>query len=241
MKNIVITGGGSGVVFAIARDLAVDNKVILVGRNENKLQSAKNSLGDNASYVAGDLSTVSGREKVVDYILKNTNHIDVLIHSAGVYPTNSQDNISNNLLVHYYLTLNLLKALKDSRVLIVAGNPQAIMMAPICERQFNAVTRAVWTVTHKTLLVQLLINKLRDNQTTINSFFPGNATSDLMPYTKSLVNTLVPVGKLLAFDKRFEHISGQFFDDRGNAVALNSEKYNQANAMKVLSQYIPEM
>lgn len=37
MKIIVITGGGSGVGFAIARDLSEHNQVILIGRNEKKL------------------------------------------------------------------------------------------------------------------------------------------------------------------------------------------------------------
>lgn len=47
MKFIVITGGGSGVGLAIARDLSAHNQVILVGRNEKKLQLAKKSLGES--------------------------------------------------------------------------------------------------------------------------------------------------------------------------------------------------
>jgi short-subunit dehydrogenase len=107
----VITGGSSGVGLAIARNLAKDNKIILVGRNENKLQLAQNELGENSSYYADDLSTISGRKRVADFILTNTDHIDVLIHSTGIYPTNSQDNIDNNLLSHYYLIMSILKIL----------------------------------------------------------------------------------------------------------------------------------
>ncbi|MGY3743203.1 SDR family oxidoreductase [Leuconostoc inhae] len=241
MKKIVITGGGSGVGFAIARDLSENNSVILVGRNENKLQVAKRMLGDNVNYVTGDLSTTFGRKKVVDYILQNTNKIDVLIHSAGIYPVNSRDNIDNNLLAHYYLTVDLLNVLNGSRVLITTGNPQAVNMAPICEQQSNQMMRAAWVVTHKTLLVQLLVDKLRNNKTTINSFFPGDVRSDLMDYTKSLTNTSVPVGKLLALGKEFEKISGQFFDEKGNMVDLNLDKYNKVSAVKFLSNYIPNI
>lgn len=172
MKNIVITGGGSGVGLAIAKDLVKDNKIILVGRNEQKLSLAKRNLGENSSYVAGDLSTVIGRKKVVDFIVKNTEQVDVLIHSAGIYPTTSQDNIDNNLLSHYYLTMSLLKVLNDSRLLIVTGNPQAIKLAPICEKQLNDMLRAAWAVTHKTLLMYLLADKLKVTGTTVNSFFP---------------------------------------------------------------------
>ncbi|MFH0349038.1 SDR family NAD(P)-dependent oxidoreductase [Leuconostoc citreum] len=65
MKNIVITGGSSGVGLAIAKDLVKDNKIILVGRNEQKLALAKRNLGENSSYVAGDLSTVIGRKRLL--------------------------------------------------------------------------------------------------------------------------------------------------------------------------------
>lgn len=241
MKFIVITGGGSGVGLDIARDLSAHNQVILVGRNEKKLQLAKKSLGDNVRYVAGNLATISGREKVVDFIFKQTNHIDVLIHSAGIFPTNNQDNINNNLLSHYYLTTSLQKLFDNSRVLIVTGNPQAIKMAPICELQLNDMMRAAWAVTHKTLLMHLLADELAASQTTVNSFFPGDVKSDLMPYTQSLTNTTVPAGKLLALDAKFEHVTANFFDDNGQTVKLSAEKYNRNVAVKVLSNYIPAL
>ncbi len=62
-----------------------------------------------------------------------------------------------------------------------------------------------------------------------------------MDYTKSLTNTSVPVGKLLALGKEFEKISGQFFDEKGNMVDLNLDKYNKVSAVKFLSNYIPNI
>ena len=241
MKNIVITGGGSGVGFSIAKDLASNNKIILVGRNENRLKVAQELLGDNVRYVAGDLSTTVGRENVVDYIYKHITHVDVLIHSAGIYSKSSQENIDNNLLSHYYLTRALLNLLGNSRVLIVTGNPQAIKMVPICELQLNDMTRAAWTVTHKTLLMYLLADQLKTQKTTVNSFFPGDVRSNLMPFTMSLSNTNVPAGKVLALDKNFENITGTFFDENGNTVELEHEKYNSKIAETVLSKYIPDL
>lgn len=241
MKNVVISGGSSGVGLSIARDLSKNNRVILIGRNEHKLQLAKRELGKNVDYVVGDLSTFKGRQVVTDFILKEIDQVDILIHSAGIYPTSSQDNIDNNLLSHYFLTVSLLNILKGARVLVVTGNPQAIQMAPICEQQLNGMMRAAWAVTHKTLLVQLLKDKLAMQKTTINSFFPGDVRSDLMPYTKSLGNTSVPVGKYLALDENLNDVTGQFFDEKGNVVSLNQEKYNHETAINILSKYIPEI
>ncbi|MGX7051500.1 SDR family NAD(P)-dependent oxidoreductase [Leuconostoc palmae] len=241
MKNVVISGGSSGVGLAIARDLSKDNRVILIGRNQHKLQLAKKELGRNVDYIVGDLSTTLGRKVVAEFILKKTVQVDILIHSAGIYPTNAQDNIDNNLLSHYYLTMALLNVLHRSRVLIVTGNPQAIQIAPICEQQLNDMMRAAWTVTHKTLLVQLLIDKLATQQSTVNSFFPGDVRSDLMPYTHSLGNTSVPVGEYLALDENLSDVTGRFFDEKGNIVSLNQGKYNQEAAINILSKYIPEI
>ena len=237
MKNVVISGGSSGVGLSIARDLSKNNRVILIGRNEHKLQLAKRELGKNVDYVVGDLSTFKGRQVVTDFILKEIDQVDILIHSAGIYPTSSQDNIDNNLLSHYFLTVLLLNILKGARVLIVTGNPQAIQLAPLCEQQLNEMMRAAWAVTHKTLLVQLLKDKLAKQQTTINSFFPGDVRSDLMPYTKSLGNTSVPVGKYLALDENLNDVTGRFFDEKGNIVSLNHEKYNHETAVNILSKW----
>lgn len=241
MKDVVISGGSSGVGLAIARDLSKDNRVILIGRNEHKLQLSKEELGRNVDYIVGDLSTTSGRKVVAEFILKKTVQVDILIHSAGIYPTNAQDNIDNNLLSHYYLTMALLNVLHGSRVLIVTGNPKAIQIAPICEQQLNDMMRSAWTVTHKTLLVQLLIDKLATQQTTVNSFFPGDVRSNLMPYTQSLANVSVSVGKYLSLDEKLNEMTGKFFDERGNIVNLSQGKYNRKIAINVLSKYIPDI
>ena len=62
-----------------------------------------------------------------------------------------------------------------------------------------------------------------------------------MPYTQSLINTAVPAGKLLALDRKFEHVTANFFDKNGKTVNLSSEKYNRNVAVKALSNYIPEL
>ena len=46
-RNAIITGGGSGIGFEIAKQLLVGNidNVVLIGRNGEKLQRAKTNLG----------------------------------------------------------------------------------------------------------------------------------------------------------------------------------------------------
>ncbi|WP_204205977.1 flavocytochrome c [Leuconostoc mesenteroides] len=126
MKNIVITGGTSGVGFAIAKEIAKEgHNIIIVGRHEYKAHIAQKKLGNNVKVAIGDLSDEAEREGVIDEIKRSFSHIDVLIHGAGVLPRNASENIYVNLLPHYYLTTRLRGLLANSRVLIITGHPQA--------------------------------------------------------------------------------------------------------------------
>ncbi len=116
MKNIVITGGSSGVGFAIAKDLSRDNKVIIIGRDETKLVSSVAHLGPNVSSISADLSKRVGIDKAVEKINATFSSVDVLIHSAGIMPQTADENIKNNLLSHYELTVGLNERLNNARV-----------------------------------------------------------------------------------------------------------------------------
>lgn len=238
MKNIVITGGSSGVGLAIAKDLAQENNIIIIGRNKNKATIVRNNLGSHVKTVIGDLSKQSERELVIAQIKTIFPHIDVLIHSAGIMPRTASENINSNLLSHYYLTLGLRDVLSNSRILIVTGNPRVINLVPVCDIQNNTLARAAWLVTHKTLLMFVLADQLKDQLTTVNSFFPGDVRSELMDYTKTLTNTAVPVGKYLAMSPDIKQLSGVFFDKNGTIVPLNAKKFSFEIAQKTLQQYL---
>lgn len=60
-QNIVVTGGGSGIGKAIAKRLAEENiKVIICGRNQEKLEKAKEDINlNNIFTMAWDISDIS--------------------------------------------------------------------------------------------------------------------------------------------------------------------------------------
>lgn len=86
MKKIaVITGGASGIGYAIAGKFVTNGILsILVGRDKSKLKSACAGLGENSDYMVCDLSCLDGIPAMVQKIIDKYGKIDVLVNNAGV-------------------------------------------------------------------------------------------------------------------------------------------------------------
>ncbi|HEY0243953.1 MAG TPA: SDR family NAD(P)-dependent oxidoreductase [Mucilaginibacter sp.] len=82
-KTVLITGGGSGIGFEIAKLLSEkNNQVIITGRSEERLQKAAAQL-KNVSIIAADITDEASVEKLVAQINKDYGKLDILINNAG--------------------------------------------------------------------------------------------------------------------------------------------------------------
>lgn len=82
-KTILITGGGSGIGFQIARLLSEKgNHVIITGRNEARLQEAAARL-NQVSIFACDNTKEADVNRLVNYLTEHHPGLDVLINNAG--------------------------------------------------------------------------------------------------------------------------------------------------------------
>jgi uncharacterized oxidoreductase len=82
-KTVLITGGGSGIGFAIAKLLAnKGNKVLITGRNEDKLKNAASKV-DGLHYFTCDINSKNDVDQLVQYIVKTFGGLDILINNAG--------------------------------------------------------------------------------------------------------------------------------------------------------------
>lgn len=85
-KIAVITGGASGIGFAIARKFVHnDIKVILIGRDKSRLKLACETLGDLSDFVGCDLSELAELPDVVKKIWEDHGRIDILVNNAGMH------------------------------------------------------------------------------------------------------------------------------------------------------------
>jgi NAD(P)-dependent dehydrogenase (short-subunit alcohol dehydrogenase family) len=84
-KLAIVTGGGSGLGLAIAKAFTENNiKTIIVGRDEEKLKTAKAALGENGFYKVCDLSDLSTIPALIENILAEFGQIDILVNNAGI-------------------------------------------------------------------------------------------------------------------------------------------------------------
>ncbi|MBY8604533.1 SDR family NAD(P)-dependent oxidoreductase [Burkholderia arboris] len=84
-RTAIVTGGSSGIGFAIASRLMQDGyRVAIVGRDVARLEAAVARLGSAAIGQAGDLSVRREAEAVVAAIVARWPRIDVLVNNAGL-------------------------------------------------------------------------------------------------------------------------------------------------------------
>lgn len=82
-NTILITGGGSGIGYEIAKLFAADNKVIITGRNADKLEKAASGL-QNVTPIVSDINNASDIEKLITQLNKDFPNLNIVINNAGL-------------------------------------------------------------------------------------------------------------------------------------------------------------
>lgn len=87
MKKIaVITGGASGIGFAIAKKFVLNGITsVLVGRNSTKLEEACLQLGKLSGFYTCDISRLRDIPLLVKNIMDDYGQIDILVNNAGIH------------------------------------------------------------------------------------------------------------------------------------------------------------
>jgi NAD(P)-dependent dehydrogenase (short-subunit alcohol dehydrogenase family) len=84
-KLALITGGGTGLGFAIAKAMIeAGAEVIITGRREHPLQEAVSILGDRCHYVVNDVTYTAGLSQLVNDLEDRYGPLDILVNNAGI-------------------------------------------------------------------------------------------------------------------------------------------------------------
>ncbi|WP_342331571.1 SDR family NAD(P)-dependent oxidoreductase [Pedobacter sp. FW305-3-2-15-E-R2A2] len=105
-NTIFISGGSAGIGLAIAKKFnAAGNKIIINGRNEERLQSALQQL-DNAIAIPGDLSVKADRLRIAEELKNNHPYVNIIINNAGAAFMNDLSDSNNNTAEKAYEEIN---------------------------------------------------------------------------------------------------------------------------------------
>jgi NAD(P)-dependent dehydrogenase (short-subunit alcohol dehydrogenase family) len=84
-KNVVVTGGSSGIGLAIAQFLADGGaRVVITGRSRATLDAARERLGEKAVAFRGDVSSLSDLDALAERVKVELGTIDALFVNAGI-------------------------------------------------------------------------------------------------------------------------------------------------------------
>lgn len=137
-KIVLVTGGGSGIGYAIAKQyLALGATVYIASRNAEKIAKAiteLNEIGDVRSAIA-DIRETAQIENLANQIKEEVGRLDILVNNAGGQFPSAAENISyngfravvtNNLIGTFYVTQIMAKTFfipqKDGNIVNIIAN-----------------------------------------------------------------------------------------------------------------------
>jgi NAD(P)-dependent dehydrogenase (short-subunit alcohol dehydrogenase family) len=81
----LITGGGTGIGFEIARCMvAAGATVIITGRRESVLQESAAELGEGAHFLVNDVADLGSLDDLVEQVEATHGPLDILVNNAGI-------------------------------------------------------------------------------------------------------------------------------------------------------------
>ncbi|MEO6733402.1 MAG: SDR family oxidoreductase [Ferruginibacter sp.] len=84
-KVAIVTGGGSGLGYAIAEKFTQSGiQTIISGRDEKKLNAAKEQLGENCFAMRCDLNNLASIPAFIENVMQQFGQIDILVNNAGI-------------------------------------------------------------------------------------------------------------------------------------------------------------
>lgn len=166
-NTILITGGATGIGFALAEQFsAANNNVIICGRREEALQSAKLKLPELQIRVA-DLNRADERQNLAEWATSNFPKLNILINNAGIErefrvkdPNLADDfmdenEIETNVTAPIHLTFLLLPHLLQQKEAAVVNVSSGIGFVPIAIMPVYCATKAALQSFSKSLRYQL--------------------------------------------------------------------------------------
>jgi uncharacterized oxidoreductase len=155
-RTVLITGGGSGIGFALAKALIErGNVVVAVGRDADKLERARAAVPGLRTFVA-DVTNEQDRYRLYAWAGEHLPELDVLINNAGIARrmdfgardldadevAGIDEEVATNFLAPVHLTARFLPLLRRRPSAVIVNVSAVLAYAPIASLSVHSATKA---------------------------------------------------------------------------------------------------
>jgi NAD(P)-dependent dehydrogenase (short-subunit alcohol dehydrogenase family) len=250
-KNIIVTGGSTGIGLESARGLAeMGASVWIVGRNELKskiaVEDIKQSTGnDKVDYFIADLSSIASIKDVSRLVQSKLDHLDVLLNNAGaIFMTRklSVDGFEMSFAlnhINYFLftklLLDLLKSTPKARIVNVSSSAHYsghINFSDLQSIKYSPMRAYSASKLMNVLFSYELARRLAGSEIAVNALHPGFVASN---FGKSNGGIMIPIFKLVhlaAIDCREGAKTNIFLASSPEVEGITGRFFNKSKAVK---------
>lgn len=182
-KKVVITGGSSGLGLATARSLVDEGaRVLITGRDQDKLSAARGQLGENAIAVRSDAASLPHIDALADRIKAEFGTVDALFANAGVtgsapFEATSEELydqlLTTNAKGPYFTVQKLAPLLAEGSGVVLTTSAVNVLGLPMLSAY--AASKAALRSMTRSLARELLPRKIR-----VNAVSPGPIDTRIM-------------------------------------------------------------
>lgn len=198
-KVVVITGGATGIGFALAKQFAKDGaRLVIAGIQKNRLDEAAKALSSIAEQVEITKCDVTDRaqvEALASFAWEKYGRVDVIVNNAGVGPIPSRvidtrpEDVQSVLAVNLFGVWNGVSIF--GRRFIEQGTPAAIYNVGSENSFFNAIPEGAGYVLskHAVLAMTVALREELPNHIEVALICPGLVRSELAKETQEGMDT----------------------------------------------------
>ncbi len=181
-KNILITGGTTGIGLATAQLLQAEGaRVLVTGRNPETIAAARNTLGANATVIPSDSGSLADAQGLGAAVRKHVAKLDAVFLNAGIgqfgpietmTPKQFDDMFNVNVRGVYFQLQSLLSILANPSTVVL--NASVVAELGLATTSIYAATKAAVVSLGKSLAVELAPRGIR-----LNTVSPGPITTPI--------------------------------------------------------------